>query len=132
MRCSRPRAPWTALATLAILAIGCSSVTLPNKPASSTTPEVTPTTTASGRLEVFVQWEGVGVADVRLEILETGQSATTDASGHATFTLDPGNYTLRAYVIKKRGPGTTDVNVSITSGDTKQVAVRDCLPCRED
>ena len=91
-------------------------------------PRIPPET--KGRLDVFVQWQGQGVADRRLEIVELAQDQRTDAAGRASFSLEPGSYTLRAYV---NGPGPArprDFGVTIRSGQTERVEVTDCLYCK--
>lgn len=123
MRHPIARTAWIALATLAML--GCSSVTLPNKPETqAATPEPEP-----GRVEVFVQWNEQGVPDRQVEVVELGMEQTTDATGHTTFTLPPGNYTLRAHVNTPGPRDHRDVAVTVASGETEQVEVWDCLVC---
>lgn len=83
-------------------------------------------------LAVYVHWGNTGLAQKRLEVVELGVVKLTDESGIADFTLAPGTYTLRAYGINVPGPppAFVDFSVRTTRGDTTQVEVIDCLPCR--
>jgi hypothetical protein len=110
------RKSWLALAWLPLLVIGVACSKSPTAPKSS-------------RLDVYVQWNDQGVPDRRLEIVELGLSAVTDASGHATFTLPAGSWTLRAFVNRGGPVGRVDVAVTTTAGETSHVEVGDCLPC---
>jgi len=112
-------------ALLACLVLGCTILSCDS--GTQVAPRIPPET--NGRLDVFVQWQGQGVADRRLEILESGQEQRTDPAGRASFSLEPGSYTLRAYV---NGPGPAiprDFGVTIQRGQTERVEVTDCLPC---
>ena len=44
----------------------------------------------SGKLVVRVVWDGQGVPDKRVEVLELHLTGTTDAAGYAKFDLRPG------------------------------------------
>ena len=96
---------------------------------SPTTPPTPPMPGVEGRLVVFVSWNGQGIADRRLEIVELGLSQTTDSRGIAAFSLPAGSYTLRAFVNRGGPVGATDIGVTIRSAETKRVEVGDCLPC---
>ena len=94
---------------------------------SCKSPEQPPTN--NSRLEVFVGWDGEGLADRKLEIVELGLVQLTDTAGTAVFALPPGSYTLRAYVT---GPGPSlyeDLEVKTQEGQTTHVTVVDCLVC---
>ena len=84
---------------------------------------------SGSRLEAFVSWQGRGVADRKLEIVELSLERITNSDGLATFSLPAGTYTLRAYV---NGPGPAlpaDQTVTTRVGETTRVNVGDCLPC---
>ena len=81
------------------------------------------------QLQVTVVWQGRGVADVRLDLLEPSLTRTTDAMGIAVFRVPAGTYTLRAHV---NGPGPRmppDVSVTTRPGEVERVQVTDCVPC---
>jgi len=92
-------------------------------------PTAPPAPAAESRLEVFVQWQGRGVADRRLEILELGLAQTTDSRGIAVFRLPAGSYTLRAFVNRPGPPVPTNIGVTLRSGETRRVEVPDCVLC---
>ena len=81
------------------------------------------------RLEVHVHWNGQGLADRRLEILELGLVRMTDANGIAEFFLPAGSYTLRAFVNAGGPAAFRDLAVIIRPGEVERVEVVDCLPC---
>jgi hypothetical protein len=84
---------------------------------------------ANSRLDVLVSWDGQGVSDRLLEIVELGLSLRTDTAGIAAFNLPAGSYTLRAYV-NSPGPSVPrDYPVTTRPGETVHVDVVDCLPC---
>jgi hypothetical protein len=83
----------------------------------------------AGHLVVHVYYDGTGLADRTLEIVETGDKLTTDENGLAKFELAPGRYVLRAYVNHGGPPLYFDQEVEIISGHDTRVDVLDCLPC---
>lgn len=83
----------------------------------------------SPTLEVLVSWDGQGLADRRLVIVELSLEKTTNAAGRATFTLPAGTYTLRAYVTVPGPAGFRDQTVTVREGQTTRAYVTDCLPC---
>jgi hypothetical protein len=81
------------------------------------------------QLQVLVQWQGQGVADVRLDLIELNLTQTTDARGITVFEIPAGTYTLRAHV-NGPGPGVLqDIRVMTRSGEAEHVQVTDCIPC---
>ena len=84
---------------------------------------------ARGNLEVFVSWQGQGLPDRQLEILELGQVKKTNALGIAVFDLQPGRYTLRAFVNRGGPAGLLDLAVVVPVGQSVRVDVTDCVPC---
>ena len=83
------------------------------------------------RIEVYVHWQDMGLADKRLQLLELGIEKLTDGSGIAEFVVSAGTYTVRAYGINELGPPPLylDLAVTTTRGKTTRVDVVDCLPC---
>jgi hypothetical protein len=100
----------------AMLLVSCSETsTQPARPA--------------GHLVVFVGWDGAGLPDRQVEIVETGETKYTDGDGLATFDLKPGTYVLRAYV-NGGGPSLYhDQQVEIAPGEETRVVIVDCLIC---
>lgn len=95
---------------------------------SDTTTQPAPT---PGHIVVYVYYDGSGLPDRVLEIVETGDKATTDESGLAEFDLAPGRYVLRAYGITTPGPPPpyVDREIDVRSGQDQRVEIFDCLPC---
>ncbi|MBI1796481.1 MAG: hypothetical protein HYR74_05460 [Candidatus Eisenbacteria bacterium] len=91
--------------------------------------DTAPTAPPVSTLAVYVHWNGTGLPDRRLDIVELGVTQTTDAGGRATFTLRPGHWTLRAYVNHGGPVGAIDLAVTTRAGETSQVDVVDCVPC---
>jgi hypothetical protein len=84
----------------------------------------------SGKLIVRVVWDGQGVPDKRVEVLELDLTGTTDAAGYATFELPQGDYTLRAYDINRGGPAQhIDTTVTIEARHAVRIEIQDCVPC---
>jgi hypothetical protein len=81
------------------------------------------------RLDVHVYWDGLSLADRRLEIVELGLVRWTDANGIARFPLPAGSYTLRAFVNAGGPAGFFDLAVTTRPGEIERVEVPDCLPC---
>jgi hypothetical protein len=82
-----------------------------------------------GVLIVFVHWEGQGVPDRRLVIVELDQEQLTNERGFARFILPPGVYTLHADVNGPGPPIGQEFRVTVRRGQTTRVDVLDCLPC---
>lgn len=85
----------------------------------------------SGTVIVYVYWDGNGLPDKRVEVVELGVEMTTDEAGVAEFEVPPGDYTVRAYEINVGGPGLShlDTKVTVPAGQTIRVEIVDCLPC---
>jgi hypothetical protein len=106
-----------ALALFCATSLSCGGRSSPTAPAPNS------------RLDVLVSWDGQGISDRLLEIVELGLSQRTDTGGTAAFNLPAGSYTLRAYV---NGPGPSashDYPVTTRAGETVHMDVVDCLPC---
>lgn len=86
-------------------------------------------TAPTGNLVVYVYWDGAGLADRQLDIVETGETKYTDKDGLAVFTLKPGTYVLRAYVNDGGPPLYRDKQIEIAPGKETRVEVPDCLVC---
>jgi hypothetical protein len=106
-----------ALALFCATSLSCGGRSSPTAPASNS------------RLDVLVSWDGQGVSDRLLEIVELGLSLRTDAAGMATFNLPAGSYTLRAYVTSPGPSAARDYAVTTRAGETVRVDVVDCQPC---
>jgi len=111
------RAKFLALALICATSLSCGARSSPTAPAPNS------------RLDVLVSWDGQGVSDRLLEIVELGLSLRTDAAGMATFSLPAGSYTLRAFVNSPGPPAARDYPVTTRAGETVRVDVVDCLPC---
>ena len=85
----------------------------------------------SARLVVRVVWDGQGVPDKRVEVLELHLTGNTDETGYAKFDLRAGEYTLRTYDINRGGPAmlSIDTKVTVMAGTEVRIEVLDCLPC---
>jgi hypothetical protein len=106
-----------ALALFCAMGVACGGRSSPTAPASNS------------QLDVRVSWDGQGVSDRLLEIVERGLSLRTDSAGMATFNLPAGNYTLRAYVTSPGPSAARDYQVTTRAGETAHLEVVDCLPC---
>lgn len=82
-----------------------------------------------GHLTVYVFWNGAGLADRQLDIVETGETKYTDEDGLAVFDLKPGTYVLRAYVNSGGPPLYREQQVEILPGKETRVEIADCLLC---
>src|SRR5262245_42250995 len=71
------------------------------------------------------------VAGIRVELLQTGRSALTDANGRVQFMLLPGEYDARVYGLNGPGPALRieDVHATVTSRNTVVVQVFECGMC---
>lgn len=83
----------------------------------------------AGHLTVYVFWDGAGLADRQLDIVETGETKYTDGDGLAVFDLKPGTYVLRAYVNGGGPPLYREQQVEILPGKETRVEILDCLIC---
>lgn len=99
--------------------------------ASSCGPSTPQSPRPISRLVVFVQWDHAGIADRRIQIVETGQEQLTDDNGIAEFVALPGSYTVRAYGINGPGPPPQHVDsvITLVAGETLRLEIVDCLPC---
>ena len=106
----------------------CQEATSPVQPSDSGGPIVA---SKSGTLVVRVVWDGQGVPDKRVEVLEVNLAGKTDGSDYATFDLPAGRYTVRAYDINRGGPPRLyiDTTVNIMAGKEVRIELLDCLPC---
>ncbi|HEX7878549.1 MAG TPA: hypothetical protein VF720_04030 [Candidatus Eisenbacteria bacterium] len=86
----------------------------------------------SGALVVYVYDDNLAIRGTIIEVVETGEKATTNASGLATFTLSPGTYTVRAYDINRGGPCCAYVEeaVEVERDGEARVAIWTCVRCR--
>ncbi len=108
-----------ALLALAMLLVA----SLPGCGRSTTAPETT------GRLVVFVYWQGQGLPDRQLQIVELDLVRRTNSAGVAEVLLPAGSYTLRAFITVGGPAGFQDFAVTIRPGETDRLSVQDCLPC---
>ena len=71
------------------------------------------------------------VAGIRVELLQTGRSALTDANGQVQFILSPGEYDARVHDLNGPGPAVRveDVHATVTSRSTVVVQVFECGMC---
>jgi hypothetical protein len=90
-----------------------------------------PMTFESGRIIVYVHWEGQGIPDKRVELLGLHVVRTTDESGIAEFVAPVGDFTVRVYDINRGGPPLwyVDTEVTVMPDQEVKVDVVDCLPC---
>ena len=118
----------TTVICAVLLAASCQDATAPVRPTESNEPIARLETS---KLTVRVVWDGQGVPDKRVEVLELHLTGTTNATGYATFDLRAGDYTLRAYDINRGGPAMLyiDTKVTIVAGKEVRIEVLDCLPC---
>jgi hypothetical protein len=79
----------------------------------------------SGQLVVYVHDDNLAVRGTVLEIVETGDRATTDASGLAQFTLAPGVYTVRAHGLRRdpARPSYVDQVVQVDRDDETRIDI---------
>ena len=84
---------------------------------------------SQGLLVVFVYWQGRGLSDRRLEIVELHRVQVTNEQGLASFALPAGTYTLHADVNTGGPPAGVNLSVTVRRGETTRVEVVDCLPC---
>jgi hypothetical protein len=86
-----------------------------------------------GRLvvEVVEILDGSPVANIRVELLQTGQTLLTDANGRVEFRVRPGEYDTRVYDLAGPGPArrTVDTHSSVTLGRPVVVQVFNCSAC---
>jgi hypothetical protein len=71
------------------------------------------------------------VAGIRVELLQSGRSALTDANGQVQFMLPPGEYDARVHDLNGPGPALRieDVHATVTSRSTVVVQVFECGMC---
>jgi len=111
-----------------LLTASCQDATAPVQPLASNDPIAQ---LKSGKLVVRVVWDGRGVPDKRVEVLELHLTGTTDEAGYAKFELPAGDHIVRAYDINRGGPAMLyiDTKVTIMAGKEVRIEVLDCLPC---
>ncbi len=93
---------------------------------------ISPSPLAQQAIDVYVySGPSQGVPGIRVELLETGGSTTTDSAGMAQFVVLPGTYTLRFFGLNGPGPAPMyrDIAVTVSPGESQFVRVFDCLPC---
>ncbi len=85
----------------------------------------------SGTVVVFVHWEGDGLANKRVELIELGIELRTDDQGLATFVVPIGDYTVRVHEINRGGPGLlyVDEKVTVIPDEQTRIEIFDCLEC---
>jgi len=85
----------------------------------------------SGTVVVFVHWQGDGLANKRVELIELGIELTTNNQGLATFVAPVGDYTVRVHEINRGGPPLlfVDEKITVTQDAETRVEVVDCLEC---
>jgi len=85
----------------------------------------------NGALVVYVYDADFAIQGTLVEVVETGEKATTNASGLAQFTLPPGKYTVRAYDINRGGPCCqyVDQAVQVDADEEARVDIWTCLRC---
>lgn len=85
----------------------------------------------ASRITAYVHWENQGVANIHVELVQTGETKLTDSTGTAEFSVPAGKYVVRASGIQGPGPAlrTLDFDVVAQSGQTAKVDIEDCLPC---
>lgn len=88
-------------------------------------------TTIPGTVVVFVYWDGQGLPNMRVELVELGIERKTDQEGLAEFVVPSGSYTLRAYDINQGGPALRhlDTEIVVEPLGTNRVEIANCLPC---
>ncbi len=79
----------------------------------------------------YVHWQKEPVPGIKILLVGTGDTLTTDSTGMATFTVPAGKYTVRAFDINRGGPAliSVDFDVAVRPGETTTVDIVDCLPC---
>jgi hypothetical protein len=85
----------------------------------------------TGKVVVFVNWDGEGIPNKRVEIVELRMVRTTNEAGIAEFVVPVGDYTVRVHEINRGGPPLlfVDTEVTVMFGEELLVEVIDCLPC---
>ena len=100
----------------------------PNSPALQTGPRG-----ARGMLvvEVLEIMDRTPVAGIRVELLQTGQSACTDGNGRVRFAVAPGEYDVRIYDLNGPGPSLrfVDEHATVTLGRPVVIQAFDCSAC---
>ena|SRR2546425_3558521 len=84
-----------------------------------------------GHITVHVHWGDQGVPGHRVDLLETGETRTTDGNGIAGFDVRPGSYTVRIYDLNRGGPvgWTADFPARVKGEQRVLIDAVDCLPC---
>ena len=74
---------------------------------------------------------GDPVSGIRVELLQTGQTQTTDSDGRVRFVLPAGEYDVRAYDLSGPGPArrNQDAHATVLPRTTVVVQVFDCQLC---
>lgn len=90
-----------------------------------------PSTAPSALIVVKVHWGEQGISGIPVVLLGRSDTASTDLSGLAEFTVPPGKYVVRAMKVNQGGSvfRYVDVDVNATKGQTSFVDIIDCLPC---
>lgn len=83
---------------------------------------------------VFVFGGGSGSGAIegkKVQLLQTGETRTTDSTGIAQFQVNPGTWTVRVYNLQVGGPvlHTVDSTITIKGGVVDSLRFFDCLMC---
>jgi hypothetical protein len=110
-----------ATVILAVLSVSCSR---------DDSAGVAPDGGNPGTVVVYVFYDGQGLPDMRVELLELGVELKTNAEGLAEFQAPAGQYTVRAYDINSGGPPLyVDRAIVVEPDRTTRVEIFNCLPC---
>ncbi len=92
---------------------------------------ISSTAQLQSRIFAYVHWQEQPVAGKKVVVVETGDTAFTDSHGLATFEIQPGTYTLKAFDINRGGPALQSVEFEVVTrpGEISTVDIIDCLPC---
>ncbi len=125
----RHAARFLCIAAGLLIMAACSSSDSPVRPGD--TSNSSDEWMGKGLLVVQVYFDGQGIPDKRIEIVELGVERTTNEAGYAKFYVPAGEYTVRAYNINRGGPPLLhiDVQTIIAPGKEERVRIFDCLVC---
>ena len=84
-----------------------------------------------GTIIAYVHWEDQPVQNKKIVLVQTGDTAYTDARGMVQFSVPPGKYGVEAYEINRGGPIVLIISftVEVKSAGTALIDIIDCLPC---
>ena len=71
------------------------------------------------------------VSGIKVDLLQTGETKTTDSSGIAAFEVNPGTYTIRVHDLQGGGPflHTVDSTIQVMAGQVDTLKYFDCFIC---